>query len=146
METEFTSEFKLRKEVSNIETKIITSSKDAELVARQFYFDDLEIYESFFTIYMNNQNKIIGWSKISQGGITGTTVDPRIIFKYAIESLATGIIMVHNHPSGNLKPSDSDIILTDKIKQGGKILEIKLLDHLILNKECYFSFADNGKI
>lgn len=134
----------LKREKSNFpKAKIITSS-DAAQYARQFYFDDLDIYESMFLILLNNSNNTIGFVKISQGGITGTVVDVRIIAKYAIETLATGIILVHNHPSGNTTPSSADTIITAKVKQGLALLDVTLTDHLIITSSSYFSFADEG--
>lgn len=134
----------LKREKSNFpKAKIITSS-DAAQYARQFYFDDLDIYESMFLILLNNSNNTIGFVKISQGGITGTVVDVRIIAKYAIETLATGIILVHNHPSGNTTPSSADTKITAKVKQGLALLDVTLTDHLIITSSSYFSFADEG--
>lgn len=103
-------------------------------------------HEEFWVIYLNNSNKIILKTQISKGGITGTVVDSRLIFKRAIELFATGLILCHNHPSGNLKPSQSDLNLTDKIKKGGDVLDIKVLDHVIITEKDYFSFADENMI
>ncbi len=101
-------------------------------------------HEEFWIIYMNNANKIQLKTQMSKGGITGTIVDTRLIFKKAIELAATGIILCHNHPSGTLKPSISDITLTKKVKNGGDVLDIKVLDHLIITEKQYYSFADEG--
>lgn len=101
-------------------------------------------HEEFWIIYMNNANKIQLKTQMSKGGITGTIVDTRLIFKKAIELAATGIILCHNHPSGTLKPSISDITLTKKVKNGGDVLDIKVLDHLIITEKKYYSFADEG--
>lgn len=103
-------------------------------------------HEEFWVIYLNNSNKIKHKIQLSKGGITGTVVDARLIFKKAIEIFATGIILCHNHPSGNLKPSRSDIDLTDKIIKGGEVLDIKVLDHVIITEKDYFSFADENMI
>lgn len=124
----------------------IISSKDASTYARQFYHDDLEIFESFFIILLNRQNNTLGWAKISQGGIVGTVVDTKIIAKFGIEVLASNIILVHNHPSGNLTPSNADKEMTNKIKQTLAIVEIQITDHIIITKDSYFSFADEGLI
>ena len=115
----------------------IASSDDAVNVIRKFYGDDIDIFESCFILLLNNANITIGYAKISQGGITGTVVDTRLIAKYAIESLATGVILAHNHPSGNLTPSDADISITKKIKDGLNIFDIKLLDHFIITESDY---------
>ncbi len=103
-------------------------------------------HEEFWVILLNRANRIIRKKRVSEGGVSGTVADPKIIFKLAVDELASGIIVVHNHPSGNLKPSESDINLTKKIKEAGKVLEIALLDHLIIAHDRYFSFADEGLI
>lgn len=122
----------------------ITESKDSADFIRQFYGDDLEIYESFFILLMNRANNTIGYAKISQGGVTGTVIDVKIIAKYAIDSLCTSVICAHNHPSGNIHPSDADHQITQKIKNGLNLVDIQLLDHIILTENRYFSFADEG--
>ena len=123
--------------------KIITS-KDAEIVFRNLWSNDMELREEFCILLLNRANRILGWYKLSQGGITGTVVDIRLLFSIALKGLACGIILAHNHPSGNLQPSDTDIKLTNSLKQAGKVLEIPILDHLILTDESYYSFADDG--
>lgn len=124
----------------------IKNSKDAHQYAAHFWGDDLEIYESFFILLLDRANNPIAWAKISQGGISGTAVDLRIILKYAIDVLASGVICAHNHPSGSLTPSSADITVTNKLKAALETLEINLLDHLILTSNGYYSFGDNGKI
>ena len=124
----------------------ITSSKDAADYMRQFFSDDIEIYESMFLLLLNRANNTIGWAKISQGGITGTVCDPRIVMKYAVDSLATGVILCHNHPSGNLQPSRADEEITNKCKMALNYLDIKVLDHIILTADNYYSFADEGML
>jgi len=136
--------FGLKKEKSNFKKVKVTCSKDAEKVIRQFYSDDISVYESFFILLLNRANNTIGWVKIGQGGIVGTVVDIQIIAKYTIDSLAKGVILAHNHPSGNKRPSEQDKNLTKKIKEALKLFEINVLDHLILTDEDYFSFADEG--
>ena len=101
-------------------------------------------HEEFWIIYMNNSNKVIAKSQLSKGGITGTLVDVRIVFKTALEMGATALILCHNHPSGTLIPSDADKHITKKLKLAGDSLEIKVLDHLIVTETSYFSFADEG--
>jgi DNA repair protein RadC len=101
-------------------------------------------HEEFWIIYLDNSNKILQKSQLSKGGITGTLVDVRLVFKSALELGATAIILVHNHPSGGLRPSQADKQLTQKLIQGGKSLDIKVLDHLIVTQKSYFSFADEG--
>ncbi len=103
-------------------------------------------HEEFWVLFLNRSNKVIDRMKISQGGISGTVTDIRIIMKKAVENLASGIIVCHNHPSGNLTPSDSDTNITRKIKDAGNLMDIQLLDHLIISDRDYYSFADNGLI
>lgn len=140
----------LVKEVTDIPKVKITCSRDSSEYAKKFYGTDIEMFESMFIILLNNANNTIGYVKISQGGITGTIVDIRIICKYAIESLAVSIIMVHNHPSGTLRPSEADKQITEKVKKALQTLDIRLLDHVIIIPEDYgtqyFSFADDGII
>lgn len=120
----------------------ISCSNDVFEIIRPL-IGDLE-QEEFWVLYLNNANKVIYKKQISIGGKTGTLVDVRIVFKFGLEQGAVSIILCHNHPSGNLKPSQADINLTKKIKEAGVIMEIKLLDHLIVTEKDYFSFADEG--
>jgi len=99
-------------------------------------------HEEFWIIYLNNSNKVIKKSQLSKGGITGTLVDVRLVLKNALEVGATGLILAHNHPSGNLKPSEADKQLTNKLKTAAESLDIKVLDHIIVTEKAYFSFAD----
>ena len=101
-------------------------------------------HEEFWIVYLNNSNKVISKSQLSKGGITGTLVDVRLVFKMALEMGATGLILCHNHPSGTLIPSDADKQITKKLKIAGDSLEIKVLDHLIVTEANYFSFVDEG--
>lgn len=103
-------------------------------------------HEEFWVMYLNKANKIIEKEKISTGGLSGTVVDVKIILKNALQKLASGIILIHNHPSGNLQPSDADISITRKLKDASKLLEINVLDHLIIGDKNYYSFSDNGII
>ena len=125
-----------------IELQKITSSKSIfELM--QPIIGELP-HEEFWIIYLNNSNKVVSKSQLSKGGITGTLVDVRLVFKNAIEIGAIGIILVHNHPSGALQPSEADKQITRKLKLAGESLDIKILDHLIVTETNYFSFADEG--
>jgi DNA repair protein RadC len=99
-------------------------------------------YEEFWVIFLNNSNRVIEKYQLSKGGLTGTIVDVRMVFKKAVELLATGLILCHNHPSGKINPSQSDKTITEKMKVAGKTLDIKILDHLIITENDYFSFAD----
>src|SRR5665647_3063124 len=102
-------------------------------------------HEEFWVLFLNRSNRVIDRLKLSQGGISGTVTDVRIVMKKSIEYLASGIIVCHNHPSGNLNPSESDTKITQKIKDAGNLMDIQLLDHLILTMDGeYYSFADNG--
>lgn len=133
---------RLVKEETEFKRVKITSSKDAAKYARNFFQEDIEIYESFFMILLNRANNTDAYVKISQGGIAGTVVDLKLIAKYAIDCLASGVIVCHNHPSGTLFPSEQDKLITEKIKKALNLLDIKLLDHIILTKDGHFSFAD----
>lgn len=103
-------------------------------------------HEEFWILFLNRSNRVISRMKLSQGGVSGTVTDVRMIMKRAVECLASGIIVCHNHPSGNLNPSDSDSKITTKIKDAGNLMDIQLLDHLIITDREYFSFADNGMV
>lgn len=103
-------------------------------------------HEEFWIVYLNNSNRIIKSTQLSKGGITGTIVDARLVFKEALLLGAVGIILVHNHPSGTLKPSQADMQLTKKLKTAGESLDIKVLDHLIITEKAYFSFADENML
>jgi DNA repair protein RadC len=101
-------------------------------------------HEEFWVIFLNRANAVIGKQNISKGGVSGTVVDPKVVFKMAVQFPASGIILAHNHPSGNLKPSQADHQLTRKLKEAGKALDIPVLDHLIIGERDYFSFVDEG--
>ncbi|MNL46129.1 hypothetical protein D3C87_1688150 [compost metagenome] len=101
-------------------------------------------HEEFWVLFLNNSNKVISKSQLSKGGIVGTIVDVRLVFKLALENGATSLILCHNHPSGNLQPSEADRKITKKIKQAGDSLDVKVLDHLIITETKYYSFVDEG--
>lgn len=125
--------------------KISSSLSASELLFSRWDKDRIGLQECFKVLLLNNSNKVKGIFEVSNGGITGTLVDLRILFAVILKSLTTSVILVHNHPSGNLKPSEADKCLTQKIKDAGSLLDIKLLDHLILTPDGdYFSFADEG--
>ena len=123
-----------------LEKPKITSSKDVANLMQPI-LGELE-HEEFWVLFLNNSNKVVAKSQISKGGLTATIVDIRLVFKRALEMAAVGIIVCHNHPSGKLQPSNADKQLTQKIKEAGITLDIKLLDHLIITEKSYFSFAD----
>lgn len=129
---------------SSFEKAAITSSRDVANYLQATFKDQLR--EFFAVFFLNQSNKINHFETISQGGITGTVADPRVILKKALEHNAVGLILCHNHPSGSLKPSKADEDLTQKIKEGARLIDIKVLDHIIVSDEGYYSFADEGKI
>ena len=134
-----------RRQVAEVVVKdTVTSSRDSYEILRP-YLADLP-HEEFWVLYLNRSNKVLMKEQVSQGGITGTVADTRIIFKKAIDLLATSIILAHNHPSGSLNPSVADVQLTQKIQQGGNLLDVQVLDHLIISEAGYFSFADEGRM
>lgn len=133
-----------RKDADPGKKQVIKSSSDVFNILKPF-LSDLS-HEEFWIIMLNRANKVAEVCKISQGGVTGTVADTRLIFLRAVEKKACGIILAHNHPSGNLKPSEADISLTTKLKEAGKIMEIPVLDHLIITDAGYYSFADEGLI
>ncbi|CAM1368871.1 conserved hypothetical protein [Tenacibaculum sediminilitoris] len=122
-------------------SKIKSSADVAKIM--QPLIGDLQ-YEEFWVLYLNNSNKVLAKHQLSKGGFTATLVDIRLLYKRALELSALGVIVSHNHPSGKLSPSSSDIELTKKIKEAGSTLDIKLLDHLIITEKAYFSFVDEG--
>jgi len=126
--------------------KKITSSKESVDVLRSVWSDKIEYIEEVLILLLNRQNQVLGWCKISSGGTSSSVVDPKVIFQIALNANASAIILSHNHPSGNLKPSEADNQLTKRIKEGGKILEILLLDHVIITEDSYYSYADEGQI
>ncbi len=137
-------ELGMRRDVAEKKLDVFKASKDvAEYLKAQFKFKKHEI---FAVLYLNQANKIKHTEIVSEGGITGTVADPRIILKKALENDAVNIILCHNHPSGSTKPSRADEELTKKIKQAAAFLDIKVLDHIIVSEEGYYSFADEGLI
>lgn len=141
------TEFTLKATTNEVPVVKIRCSADAERFARQFYHDDVSVYESAFIILLNQAQSTIGWAKIAQGGISATIVDVRLVAKYAIDALASGVIFVHNHPSGQLMPSMQDVRLTQKMKEGLALLDIKLVDSMIIVPQSgIYSFLDEGRI
>jgi DNA repair protein RadC len=137
--------YKSKVKVSNLPK--IGDSKDVESYLREcFDPNTIEHVESFVILLLNRANNVLGWCKISQGGVAGTVADPKVIFQVAISANASAIILSHNHPSGNFRPSDTDLSMTNKLKEPGNLLDIQVLDHVILTSEGSYSFADNGKM
>lgn len=123
----------------------IGSSKDACQILRDNWSEgSIEHREEFRIILLNRANKVLGVFLVSVGGFAGTICDPKVVFQAALKANASSIILSHNHPSGNLQPSEADLQLTKKLKKGGELLELAVLDHLILTQEAYLSMADEG--
>lgn len=127
------------------ERPVVTSPKSCyELLLNHWNALQMDLREEFKVIFLNRGNKVIGLYPLSAGGLTGTVADPRLILAAAIIAVATSIILVHNHPSGTLKPSAADTQLTQKIKEAAAFHDITVLDHMIISSEGYLSFADEG--
>jgi len=138
-------EISLRMKNSGISKCKISSSRDVADFFRQIFDSEtLEIYESMFAVFLNRANNTIGFFRVSQGGLSGTVIDIRLILKIALESLAHSIIICHNHPSGNVQPSEADKQITLKLKQAASLMDIQILDHVVLTAVSYFSFCDEG--
>lgn len=140
---EFEIKFKTKQKTSELFQ--INSSKDVATACRAcFDADSIEWVESMIVIGLSVSNKIIGFYKISQGGITGTVCDPKVVMQFALLSNSVRLVISHNHPSGSTRPSGADKELTQKIKKAAELFDILLLDHIIITDESYFSFADEG--
>lgn len=124
------------------EKVIITGSRDGYQILRKYLSDQRT--EEFWAIFLNQSNRVLHFSQLTQGGINQSIVDIRILFKTALDHYATALIIAHNHPSGNLKPSREDLEITRKIKEAGNMLNIRLLDHLIITQSSYVSLSDDG--
>ncbi len=131
-----------RKEASATKRERITTSKDAVDIFQPLLGD--YTHEEFWILFLNRANMIIGKQAVSSGGMSGTVVDPKIIFKAALDYKASSIVLCHNHPSGNIQPSEADTRLTKNIIAAGRVLEISVLDHIIVTQNSYYSFADEG--
>ena len=127
------------------ERPLVQSSSDGYKIALHYWNDDkIELLEEFKVLFLSRANRVMQIFNVSQGGITGTVADPRLILAAAVKIAACSMILVHNHPSGSLRPSRADEELTFKIKEAAKYFDIKVLDHLIISSESYYSFADEG--
>jgi len=138
---EVTAVYKPNDSVQNVK---ITNSKDVNDFVRTIYPVEINIREAMLVLYLNNSNRTMGYSIAGIGGITATVVDIRLILRDALLTQSTNIILVHNHPSGSLTPSEADRQMTDKVKKAAEVMDIKLLDHLILTEDTYYSFAEYG--
>ena len=132
-----------RHKLAQIQKRLKITSSQTVFDIMQPLLGSLE-HEEFWVLYLNNSNSVLYKLQVSKGGITGTVVDVRLILRKAIELVAVAIILVHNDPSGNMRPSDADRHVTQKLKKGASTLEIKVLDHLIVTEKTYFSFADEN--
>jgi len=140
-------EFKLTCSMKQKQSELFTVKRSVDAVdyLRSCYeTGTLSVKEYFYTLFLNKANRITGFMKVSEGGMTGTVADPRIILQAALIAGATSLVLCHNHPSGNLRPSRQDEELTMKIKHAAQYFDIVILDHVILNEESFYSFADEG--
>lgn len=126
--------------------KIVSSQSASDCIREIFPSEQICYREHMYVLYLDNSNNILGYQLLSVGGITGTLADIRIILQGALLINAVGLILFHNHPSGNLTPSNADILLTQKVEKACKTIDIKLLDHIIITENSYYSFADNGEL
>lgn len=138
--------FELKKIKSDIVKERINTVLKSVTFSMKFYDDDIDVYESAFIILLNVRLETIGYAKISQGSLTGTVVDPRLICKYAVDSMAAAVILIHNHPSGSPEPSKRDMKLTENVFKALKLLDVKLVDHIVITSdvEKYYSFSQDG--
>ena len=140
-------EITYRNTVPRNQMRTVASSRDAVDAFRDIWSNQMEHVEQFYILMINRANKVLGYTLIATGGVSATVVDPKIIFQAALKANASQIICAHNHPSGNNKPSEADVRITDKIKAAGQFLDINLLDHVIMTPDDnFYSFADEGRI
>lgn len=126
--------------------KIQDSNTLYKIALQHWNMDTIEMQEEIKVLLFNRANEVLGIYELSKGGISGTVLDVKLLLSVALKCLASGIALVHNHPSGNLKPSEADISVTKKVKEACAYLDLTLLDHIIISKEDYFSFSDNGSL
>lgn len=146
MDTRNVNEMIVDYKPSKVSKFTVNSSKVVNENVRDMFPVGIEHREAFVTLFLNRANKVVHFGVISIGGVSGTNVDPKIIFQKALLCNASGIVLVHNHPSGNLEPSSSDIEVTKKIQKCANLLDITLVDHLIITKDSYTSFVDENLI
>ena len=126
--------------------KVTTATQAYEILFNNWNLNKIELAEQFYVLLLNQANNVIGMSEISSGGVAGTIADPKLIFSLALKCNAVNLILAHNHPSGNIKPSHADLSLTRRLVEAGKILDISVLDHLIITRDRFYSFGDEGLI
>ena len=131
---------------NTVKIKINNSKESYELLKSCWSMNTIELQEEFKILLLNRNHQVLGIYPLSKGGVSGTVVDAKLVFSVALKCNASSIVMVHNHPSGNLKPSEADLRLTKKLKEAGTYLDVMLLDHIIITKNDYYSFADNSQI
>lgn len=142
-----TSEIKISYEPPLINTPFVSCSVYAyDFLIQHYPIETIQLQEHFIVMHLNRTNRVLGIHKLSTGGLTSTIADIRILLSVALKTMATSIIISHNHPTGVLKPSQADILLTEKIREATKLLDIELLDHQIVSNEGYYSFAQEGKM
>lgn len=125
----------------------LTSSKAVfDFIIENWDLSTIQLYEEFKVIYLNRHNNVLGVYTISRGGIAGTVVDPKLVFAVALKVAASSLILVHNHPSGNVQPSEADKSITKRLRQAGDLLEVNVLDHLIVTAESFYSFSDECRL
>jgi DNA repair protein RadC len=141
-------EIRYRRKPIQQEVRRIQNSSDAIALLRQLYDKNrIHYQEESIAIFLNRNNDVLGFQKLSSGGLTGTIVDARILFSIALKTLSSGIILSHNHPSGNLKPSSQDVSLTHRLRKFGNMIDVCLLDHIIVDDTFnYYSFAEEGTL
>ena len=133
-----------RNKVRPSDREKVCGSRDVYDVLQRIWSPRIDHVEEFMILCLNRANRLLGWAKVSQGGLSGTVADPKLIYQIALKSNACSIILAHNHPSGNVQPSEADIHLTRKLIECGKFLDLPVLDHLIITSEGFYSFADEG--
>jgi DNA repair protein RadC len=124
----------------------VLRSQGAYDIFRDIWSDQIDHVEEFYVLFLNRSNQVLGYSCLFRGGLSGTIVDPKIVFQHALKANASGIIVAHNHPSGNIIPSGSDENITKKLAEAGKFIEIAVLDSMIITSESYYSFCDEGRL
>lgn len=142
---EVTVSYKKKQPMSEL-PKVKSSNDAVDYLRSVWNQDTIDYSEDFVVLLLNRGNRILGWARISTGGIAGTVCDPKVIFTLALLVGASAVVLSHNHPSGNTTPSTQDVTLTRKIKEGGRALDIQVLDHLIITSEGHYSFTDNGNL
>jgi DNA repair protein RadC len=140
-------ELSYKSSIKNVDRPKVSNSREVyNLLLANWDKTKIEYVEQFKILLLNRANFVIGIYEVSSGGTTGTVADPKLIFTAALKLNANSIILCHNHPSGNLTPSEEDMKLTQKIKEAGKLLDLDVLDHMIISTEGYYSFSDEGRI